>query len=72
MKEIVIKTNGNTNEITVDGENISKNAFVFDFHFRAEVGKVTCEYGKNMRDSNGNLVIDETTNEIIKEYVKIF
>lgn len=72
MTEILIKTNGNIAEITVDGENISKNAFVFDFHLRAEFGNITCEYGRNMRDGNGNLVIDEDTNEIIKEYVKIF
>lgn len=71
MTEIVIKTDGNMAKITVDGKNISKDAFVFNFS--AKVGKeVTCEYGKYMRDNNGNCVIDEITNEIIKEYVKIF
>lgn len=44
MTEIVIKTDGNMAKITVDGKNISKDAFVFNFS--AEVGKeVTCEYG---------------------------
>lgn len=70
MKEIVIRTDGKTTEITVDGENISEKSFSFDFH--ADTSEVTCEYGGYKRDENGDFVISEITNDLIREYVKIF
>lgn len=71
MTEILIKTDGEFTEISVDGKKLDR-AFLFDFEFHAEPFEVNCSYGKYKANEHGVPMLNEDKTELIKEYVELF
>lgn len=71
MKEIVIKSDGHTAKLFVDGREVNK-ATAIEFVADAASGYCYCAFEKYRLNINGNVVVDKETSELITDRKVVF